>query len=80
MNTQTVRITKSDHAVLARLARQSGKTMTTLLGDAIEALQRETLLQRTNEGYVALKNNREQWEEEMQDRQCWDVTLSDGLE
>jgi len=57
MNTQTVRITETDHAALSALSRQSGKPMTVLLGEAIRALQREQLLQCTNEAYAALKKN-----------------------
>ncbi len=80
MNTQTVRITETDHAALSALSRQSGKPMTVLLGEAIRALQREQLLQRTNEAYATLKKNPKLWEEEVRERKLWDTTLPDSME
>ena len=78
MQTQTVRITAADHATLNELAQSSGKTMSAILSEAVQELQRNRLLRQTNEAYQRLKQDRHEWEEESQERRMWENTLADG--
>ena len=56
----------------------SGKTMSAILSKAIQELQRNQLLRQTNEAYLRLKQDRNVWEEESQERCIWENTLADG--
>lgn len=80
MQTQTVRITAADHAALTDLARSSGKSMSAVLSEAVQELQRTRLLRQTNEAYGRLKQDRDAWEEESEERRMWENTLADGGE
>jgi predicted transcriptional regulator len=80
MQTQTVRITAADHAALTELARSSGKSMSAVLSEAVQDMQRNQLLRQTNEAYQRLKEDRTAWEEESQERRMWENTIADGTE
>jgi len=77
--TLTVRITRSAHAALRSLARDSDESMTEILEKAIEAYRRARFLAGLNADYAALREGRAAWEREKEERWAWDVTLSDGL-
>jgi len=77
---QTVRISKNDHVVLAELSRISGKTMASTLSDAIRSHRRTLLLEATNAAYAELRKDPKAWKEELEERALWDTTLADGLE
>jgi hypothetical protein len=80
MQTQTVRITAKDHAALTELARRTGKSMSAVLSEAVQELQRNLLLRQTNDAYQRLKEDPKAWEEESQERRMWENTLADGGE
>ena len=80
MRTQTVRIAATDHAALSQMARESGQAMSEVLSDAIHELQRNRLLQKTNEAYARLKEDKAAWEQELLERSAWDGALQDGME
>lgn len=80
MQSQTVRITAADHAVLNELAKRDGKPMAAVLSDAIQELRRNRMLRETNEAYQRLRQDTKAWEEEQQERRVWERTLADGVD
>lgn len=80
MQTQTVRMSAADHAVLSELARTTGKSMSAVLSEAVREMRRIELLRQTNEAYRRLREDPEAWKEELEERRLWESTLADGLE
>jgi len=75
----TVRISQASWQVLRQIAAQAGEPMQAVLDKAIEAYRRQCFLQKANEAYAALRENTEAWQEEIAEREAWDITLEDGL-
>ncbi|MBD2777967.1 toxin-antitoxin system protein [Iningainema tapete] len=80
MQSATVRISTTSHNILKELAASSGESMQVILEQAIEQYRRQVFLQQANQAYAALRNNPEACLAELEEREAWDVTLSDGLE
>ena len=80
MQSATVRISSTSHNILKELAAHSGESMQVILDQAIEQYRRQVFLQEANQAYAALRNHSEAWQAELEEREAWDVTLSDGLE
>jgi len=80
MATPIVRLSPSAHQTLCQLSKRTGRSMQSLLDDAIEALRRERLLDETNAAFAALKRDPKAWKAELEERRAWDATLTDGLE
>jgi len=75
----TVRISQSSWKTLKVIATQAGEPMQAVLDKAIESYRRQYFLQKANEAYAALKENADNWQEEVKEREAWDITLGDGL-
>ncbi|SFF92846.1 hypothetical protein SAMN05660649_00043 [Desulfotomaculum arcticum] len=75
----TVRISKESWQALKLIAAQVGEPMQAVLDKAIEAYRRQYFLQKANDAYATLRENAETWQEEIKEREAWDVTLRDGL-
>jgi hypothetical protein len=80
METLTVRISRSAHAVLRELSEEVDEPMTEVLSKAIEAYRRQRFLDALNADFAALRADPDAWAEEQQDRAAWDATLADGLD
>jgi hypothetical protein len=46
----------------------------------IEQYRRQQFLAAANQAYLALRDRPEAWQEELEEREAWDITLEDGLE
>lgn len=75
----SVRISPNSWKTLKEIADCAGETMQAVLDRAIEAYRRQWLLEKTNEAYAALRNDRSKWQEEVAERREWDATLGDVL-
>ena len=80
MASETIRLRPETHEKLKTLADESGKPMTAVLDEAVEALRRQRFLDECNEAYARLKADPAAWAEEQAERAEWDKTLPDGLE
>ncbi len=78
--TSTVTIGDTFYKILAELSESSGKSIQAVLEQAIEQYRRQQFLEAANQAYIALRNNPEAWQEELEERSLWDITLEDGLE
>ena len=75
----TVRISRASSQALKLIAAQAGEPMQAVLDKAIEAYRRQYFLQKANDAYANLRENAEAWQEEIKEREAWDVTLKDGF-
>jgi hypothetical protein len=75
-----VRIQPDSYAKLRQLASNSGTTMPEVLAEAIDELYRKRFLDDCNRAYARLKADPKAWQQELEERRAWDVTLGDGLE
>ncbi len=79
--TSTVTIANTSYKILAEISATSGKSIQAVLEQAIEQYRRQQFLEAANQAYIALRNNNsEAWQEELEERSAWDITLQDGLE
>jgi hypothetical protein len=76
---RNVRIDARTDAKLARISAETGRAKKEILASAVERERRETILQRMNAGFAALRADREAWAEETRERELLDSTLMDGL-
>ncbi len=74
----TVRIGTQTHTKLKELADASGESMSAVLDKAVEIYRRERFLQEVNRAYASLRDDKEAWQDELEERRVWDVTLADG--
>jgi predicted transcriptional regulator len=79
MTTTTVRITEEVREALRQLSEQTGESMQKILADAVEAYQRRYLLEMTNAAYAELRSDPEAWQEELQERAEWSITLNNKV-
>jgi hypothetical protein len=77
---QTVEIGIEDYQHLLNLSETSGEPMQAVLSKAIDEYRRQVFFNQADQAYARLKNNPELWQEELAERQAWDVTLLDGIE
>lgn len=78
MSSSTVRISKESSNILREIATQDRKSLQSILDAAIEDYRRHRFLQEANKAYSALRKNPKTWEAELEERNQWDVALSDG--
>ncbi|MCU0546333.1 MAG: hypothetical protein MUE44_29900 [Oscillatoriaceae cyanobacterium Prado104] len=78
--TSTVTIGSTFYKILAELYASSGKSIQAILEQAIEQYRRQLFLEAADRAYIALRNDSEAWQEEVEERSVWDITLEDGLE
>jgi predicted transcriptional regulator len=72
MSYVTIRISKAIRGTLRELARAEGRSMLALVDEAVETLRRRRFLERVNEAYAALRNDRRAWEGVLTERKEWD--------
>ena len=80
MGSSTVRINPAAYTTLRRVAKECGESMQSTLAKAIELYRRQTFLQKANEVFAAMRKDPKAWQEELKEREDWDLTLSDDTE
>ncbi|MCU0618868.1 MAG: hypothetical protein MUF40_03050 [Gemmatimonadaceae bacterium] len=75
----TTRIYDADHARLRELAARTGKQQQEIIHEALEAYDRNVLLDAINAGFHALKQDESAWRAERAERAAWDGTGLDGV-
>ncbi|MEG4349064.1 hypothetical protein QUA70_11590 [Microcoleus sp. LAD1_D5] len=76
--TSTVTIGNTFYKILAEISASSGKSLQAVLEQAIEPYRRQQFLEAANQAYIALRNNSEAWQEELEERSLWDIALVDS--
>ena len=75
-----VRISAHTHEVLRQLSEQENLSMQALLDKAVERYRRERFMEAANEDYRALRRDSKAWKQELQEREVWEQSISDGLD
>jgi predicted DNA-binding protein len=78
MATTTIRISKTTQELLHTLASQDNTSMQAIVEQAIEHYRKQRFLEGLSADFTSLRENNESWHDELQERQQWDITLSDG--
>jgi hypothetical protein len=73
-------ISETTHKTLLQLARSSGEDLATIMDRAVENYRRYIFLVQADRAFAVLKQNEELWQEEIAERQAWDVTSCDGVD
>jgi uncharacterized protein YyaL (SSP411 family) len=76
----TMRIQDADHQIVRALAERTGKQHQEIIHEALDAYQRESLLDEINAGFSRLRSDESEWDLEKQERKLWENTLSDGID
>jgi predicted transcriptional regulator len=79
MTTTTIRISTKTQQTLRQLAAQAGVPMQDVVDQAIELYRRKQLLDAANRAYAALREQPAAWQELLDEREAWNVSLADGL-
>ncbi|MCK4422158.1 ribbon-helix-helix protein, CopG family [candidate division WOR-3 bacterium] len=80
MKSTTVRVSKEEKKIIREISEKLSVSMTEVINRAIERYRREVFLAEANKAYAQLKENSDEWKEEIKERELWDNTLPDGLE
>jgi len=80
LKTQIVRISSETHSRLKAMASASGETIGEILAKAVDAYRRKMLLNDANRAFARLKERKELWKDEQNEREEWETALADGLE
>lgn len=80
MSSFNVRISSGSYQILKSIAKDKGQSMQSVIDEAIEDLRRRQILDETNSAFSALKADQAAWREELEERELWRNTLSDGVE
>lgn len=75
----TVRISLDTRNQIRDLATHIGKSMQTVVEEAIDLYRRHCFLKEVNAAYADLRSDPKAWSEIAEERAEWDTTLLDGL-
>lgn len=76
----TIRVSRSTHELLRDLAAKSNVTITAVVDEAVQDLQRKKFWADFNVACEALQIEPEAWPHLRQEDAAWESTLADGLE
>ncbi|MCI0424538.1 MAG: hypothetical protein L0Z47_01655 [Actinobacteria bacterium] len=76
----TIRVSEETRDRLASLATTTGRPMTRVLDDAVEALERKVFFDRFNRRYQELREDSAAWSEIEQERRVEEGALGDTSE
>lgn len=80
MGSVNVRISSTSYQTLKTLSKGKGQSMQAVIDQAIEDLRRRKMLEATNMAFSELKADKAAWRDELEEREVWENTLSDGVE
>jgi hypothetical protein len=76
--TTTIRVAISDRDLAQELATRSDRSQMEIVHEALELYRRHQLLADMNRGFAELRRDSQAWDEEMAERDVWDITLGDA--
>ncbi len=80
METLTIRVSRSTHAILRELAAESDMTMAQVVDESVRELRKKQFWADYHASYAALKADPDAWADLQEEVEAWDVALADGLE
>ncbi len=79
MGTVVMRVPAETHALLARLAERSGRTLADELAAAVAAYERQQFFDELEAQLAALQADPAAWTDYQAEARSWEATLRDGL-
>ncbi len=79
MSELTIDLSETTHKTLLQLAQTSGDDLVTIIDRAVENYRRYVFLVQADRAFAKLRQNEELWQEEIAERQMWDLTIADGV-
>ncbi len=79
MSTTSIRVEKTTHDRLARIAREQGRSMTQIAGEAIAKYEDDLFWKKAREGYERMNADPEDRADYDAEMALWDTALGDGL-
>jgi hypothetical protein len=79
MSELTIDISETTHKTLLELTQSSGDDFVTIIDRAVENYRRYVFLVQADRAFAALRQNEELWQDEIAERQAWDLTIADGV-
>jgi hypothetical protein len=74
------KISERSKKSITEIARRTGESQIDIIEHAVMAYYREWQMQKLNESYARLRQNKQAWKEELRERSILDKTSGDGLE
>lgn len=74
------KISERSKKSIQEIVRTTGESQIDVIEHAVLAYLREWRMQKLNEAYARLKQNKQAWKEELHERSILDKTSGDGLE
>ena len=74
----TIRVNDEARRRIARLAEQDDRPMTSIVDDALDALERRRFFERFNQRYAELAEDTDAWDEVLQERTIESGVLGDA--
>lgn len=74
------KITGRSKKFIQEIAHDTGESQIDILDHAVLSYHREWRMQKINEAYATLKQNKRAWKEELKERSALEQTSNDGLE
>ncbi len=68
MQSVNVRISSQSYQVLKSLSQEKVQSMQSVIDEALEDLRRRKMPEATDEAFLALKANKADWQEELEER------------
>ena len=78
--TNQAKISGRTKKTLQEIAKDTGESQISIIEHAVLAYHREWRMQKINEAYARLKEDKKSWEEELKERSSLENTLDDGLD
>jgi hypothetical protein len=77
MSELTIDLSETTHKTLLQLAQTSGDDLVTIIDRAVENYRRYVFLVQADRAFAKLRQNEELWQEEIAERQMWDLTIAE---
>lgn len=77
--TVQAKISGRSKKIIQEIVRETGESQIAVIEHAVLAYHREWRMQKLNEDYAKLKQNKKAWKEELKERSVLEKTSEDGL-
>jgi len=78
--TVQAKISGKSKKIIQEIVHETGESQIAVIEHAVLSYHREWRMQKVNEAYAKLKQNKRNWKEELKERSILENTSEDGLE
>ncbi len=78
--TTNIRVSKDIYKIIKHLAMHYNDNMQTIIEKAVMDYKKNKFFEEMNNNYLKLRSDPQTWEEEIKEREIWNISLLDGLE